>query len=207
VRGAWVLPRAGSDLFDFLNETLTVGKGDFRGGALGGYVGFAISPRIEVQFGIEAGRSSVRSEYRDWVDNNFQPIEQTTGLRTVHLTGEFRYALVPRGHTVSRLAWVPRGIAPYAGVGAGAAFYEFWQNGDFVDYVDNSVFAGDFRSQGWTPTVHAFGGVQWHLHRRLFATFELRYVWADARLDPDFVDFEPIDLAGTRTSAGIEVVF
>jgi hypothetical protein len=76
-----------------------------------------------------------------------------------------------------------------------------------VDYVDNSVFTDDFRSDGWTPTVHAFGGIQWHLHRRLFATFELRYVWADATLDPDFVDFEPIDLAGARTSAGIEYVF
>ena len=51
--------------------------------------------------------------------------------------------------------------------------------------------------------MHAFGGVQWHLHKRLFATFELRYVWADARLERDFVDFEPIDLAGARTSGGI----
>jgi hypothetical protein len=207
VRGAWVLPRAGSDLFDFLNETLTIEKGDFRGGAVEAHVGFAVTSRIDVQFGIEGGRSSVRSEYRDWVDNNFRPIEQTTGLETVHLTGEVRYALLPRGYTVSRLAWVPRGISPYVGLGAGAAFYEFRQTGDFVDYVDNSVFSDDFRSKGWTPTVHAFGGVQWHLYKRLFATVELRYVWADARLERDFVDFEPIDLAGARTSGGIEFVF
>jgi hypothetical protein len=45
------------------------------------------------------------------------------------------------------------------------------------------------------------------LYKRLFATFELRYVWADARLERDFVDFEPIDLAGARTSGGIEFVF
>jgi hypothetical protein len=207
VRGAWVLPRAGSDLFDFLHETLTVETGDFRGGAVAADVGVALSSRVDVLFAVEAGRSSVRSEYRDWVDDDLLPIEQTTSLKTVHLIGELRYALLPRGHTVGKLAWVPRGVAPYVGIGAGAVYYEFSQNGDFVDFVDNSVFSDVFRSEGWTPTVHAFGGVQLHVYRRLFATVELRYVWADAELDPDFVDFEPIDLAGARTSAGIAVVF
>jgi hypothetical protein len=52
-----------------------------------------------------------------------------------------------------------------------------------VDYVDDSVFTDNFRSAGWAPTVHAFGGVELHIHRRLFATIDARYVWADASLD------------------------
>jgi hypothetical protein len=49
--------------------------------------------------------------------------------------------------------------------------------------------------------------VQLHVHRRLFATLESRYVWADAPLGPSFEDFEPMDLAGIRMSAGVNFVF
>jgi hypothetical protein len=41
----------------------------------------------------------------------------------------------------------------------------------------------------------------------LFAAVEGRYVWSSATLGSDFVDFDPIDLAGFRTSVGITVVF
>jgi hypothetical protein len=32
-------------------------------------------------------------------------------------------------------------------------------------------------------------------------------VWASAELDSDFIDFDPIDLAGFRFSAGINLLF
>ena len=207
VRGSWVFARAGSDLFEFLHEQLTIDKADFRGPAVAIDVARAVTPRLDAVFGLEYGSTSMRSEYRHLVDNDFLPIEQTTALRTFHLIGEVRYAFVPRGYAVSRLAWVPRGMVPYAGAGAGAVWHEFEQSGDFVDYVDQSVFNDTFRSAGWGPTVHAFGGVELHVHRRLFATVEARYVWADVPLDSTFVDFDPIDLAGFRTAAGINVVF
>jgi hypothetical protein len=207
VRGGLVFARAGSDLFDFLHEQLTIDKGDFRAPALAADLAFGVTPRLDAAFAIEFGRTSIESEYRDLVDNDFLPIEQRTALSTVHLIGELRYALVPRGYAVSRLAWVARRVVPYVGAGAGAVRYEFTQNGDFVDYADNSVFADSFESKGWTPTMHAFGGVDLHVYRRLLATLEARYVWADATLDPSFEDFEPIDLAGFRTSAGIKFLF
>jgi hypothetical protein len=207
VRGSWIFARAGSDLFDFLHEQLTIDKSDFRAPALALDFAVAVTPQADAVFGFEYGRTSMHSEYRHLVDNEFLPIEQTTALRTLHLIGEIRYGFVPRGYAVSRLAWVPRGVVPYVGAGAGAVRYEFTQSGDFVDYVDNSVFSDSFRSRAWAPTAHAFGGVELHVHRRLFATLEARYVWADAPLDASFEDFDPIDLAGFRTSAGINFVF
>jgi hypothetical protein len=73
--------------------------------------------------------------------------------------------------------------------------------------VNLSVFADDFVSSGWSPSAHAAAGVDLQLHRRLFATVEGRYVWASAALGNDFLDFEPIDLSGFRTSVGINFRF
>jgi hypothetical protein len=52
-----------------------------------------------------------------------------------------------------------------------------------------------------------FGGVDFNLVPRVFLTIEARYSWADAALREDFVGFEPIDLNGLRTTAGIDVLF
>ncbi len=59
-------------------------------------------------------------------------------------------------------------------------WYRFEQNGDFVDFVDLSVFTDYFSSSGWTPNAHVFGGTDLHLYRILFVTVEGRYVWANA---------------------------
>jgi hypothetical protein len=207
LRGGWVIARAGSDVFDFLHERLTIDKSDFNAPAIAADLALAVTSRVDAGFGLEFARTTMRSEYRDLVDNNFLPIEQTTALSTMHLIGELRYAFVPRGYAVSRLAWVPRRVVPFAGLGAGAVHYELTQSGDFVDYVDNSVFTDNFRSAGWAPTAHAFGGVELHVHRRLFATIDARHVWADASLDQTFEGFEPVDLAGFRTAFGVNFIF
>ena len=207
VRGGWVFARAGSDIFTFFSEQLTLDKGDFRAPGLAADLAIALSPRVDVVGGVEVARTRARSEYRGFVDNNRLPIEQTTSLSTFNLTGSIRYALVPRGHAVGRLAWVPRRVVPYVGAGAGAAWYKLTQSGDFVDFVDLSVFPDFFQSTGWSPEAHGFAGVDLQIHRRLFATFEGRYVWSSATLGRDFVDFEPIDLAGFRTSVGISFAF
>jgi hypothetical protein len=207
VRGSWVFARAGSDIFRFFTDQLTLDKGDFSGPGLAADLGI----RDHSSPG-RGGRRRLRpqlhgSEYRDFVDNNRLAIEQRTALTTFGLTGSLRYALVPRVHPVGRLAWVPRRVVPYVGAGGGASWYKLIQSGDFVDYVDLSVFPDVFLSKGWTPTVHGFGGVDLQFHRRLFATIEGRYSWASAELDTVFVDFEPIDLAGFRMSAGISFAF
>jgi hypothetical protein len=147
------------------------------------------------------------SEYRDLVDNNLLPIQQTTGLNTTHLSAGIRYALTPRGRDVSRLVWVPSKFVPYVGAGAGVVFWQWRQYGDFVDFVDNSIFYESFRSQGWAPTAHVFSGIDIQLHRGLYLALQGRYTKAAGELGADFVDFEPIDLSGFRTSAGINLVF
>jgi hypothetical protein len=88
-----------------------------------------------------------------------------------------------------------------------ALWYKFEQSGDFVDFVDLSVFKDYFSSSGVTPSAHVFGGTDLHLYRIMFLSIEGRYVWANAKLGTDFIDFDPIDLAGFRLSTGFHVLF
>ena len=209
LRGAWIFARAGSDLFEFVQRELTIDDGNFDRAGFAVDYGIAFSPRAEVVIGIETNRASVPSEYRNLVDNNRQPIEQTTSLTELNLTGSIRFAILPRGREIGRFVWVPRAVVPFAGAGGGMLWYRFQQDGDFVDALDprRAIFADVFRAQGWTPGAHVFGGVDVRLHGRWFLTLDGRYFWASADLGDDFEGFDPIDLAGFRAGAGINILF
>ncbi|MDA1183762.1 MAG: hypothetical protein O2930_03840 [Acidobacteria bacterium] len=207
VRGGWLFEREGSDLFTFVQEQLTVEPNDFDAPTLALDVGIAVASRTEAVFGVEFGGGTVRSEYRDLVDNDRLPITQATRLRQANLSASLKLALTPRGRDIGTIAWVPSAATPYVGAGAGALWYEFQQTGDFVDFLDLSVFSDTFRSTGWAPSAHVFAGVDVKLSRRLFLTGEGRYLWARAELGPDFASFKPIDLTGFKLTAGISYLF
>ena len=207
VRGSWLFASANSDLFDFVTDQLTIDKKDFNAPGFGAYFSQALSDRLDIQGGYEYAKSAKPSEYRDLVDNNFNPIEQDTSLKTHDLVASLRFALIPRGRDVSRFAYVPSRIVPYVGGGGGAVYYDFTQTGDFVDYVDLHVFPDVFKSKGWAPSAHAFAGVDVQVYRALFATIEGRYTKSSAKLSSDFIDFDPIDLSGFKVSAGLNLVF
>ncbi len=207
LRGSWLFARAGSDWYDFVTDQLTLEDRDFNAPAIGVDVGIALAPRVEAVIGVDYSQAGAESEYRRLVDNNRLPIAQHTRLREVNLSGSVRFALTGRGRDVSRFAWVPRSVVPYVGAGGGMLWFEVQQTGDFVDFVDLSVFSDVFRSRGWTPSAQVFGGVDLRVYRRLFLTVDGRYLWAAGDLGRDWVDFDPIDLAGFRLAAGINVLF
>jgi opacity protein-like surface antigen len=207
VRGSWVFARGGSDWYDFVTDQLTLEPNDFNSPAIGLDLGFAVARRAEVVVGLEFNQSTTASEYRDFVDNNRLPITQQTRLREFNVSGNLKFALTERGREVGRFAWVPRPVVPYAGAGGGMLWFQMLQTGDFVDFVDFSVFPDVFRSDGWTPSAQVFGGVDIKVFRRLFLTLDGRYLWAAGDLGSDWIDFDPIDLTGARISAGLNVVF
>jgi hypothetical protein len=207
IRGNWLFASAGSDLFDFVTEQLTLEKEHFNSPGFGADIAFSLTSRAQLEASVEVNRMTRGSEYRAFVDNDLRPIEQRTAMQTTHVGAGIRYALTPRGEEVSRLAWIPRRVVPFVGAGAGAMYYQFRQNGDFVDFADLSVFHDSFRSQGWAPTAHVLGGVDLQIYRGLYGTVQGRYTKAAGKLASDFIDFDPIDLSGFRLSAGINVLF
>ena len=206
IRTSWLTGRAGSDWYDFVTDQLTLEKKNFNGPTVGTDLGITLTPRVDLMIGFDYNQRTRASEYRDFVDNNRLPIEQTTLLREANISGGVKVALTERGREVGRLAWVPRTVVPFVGAGGGAMWFQVRQFGDFVDYVDLSVFTDVFESKGWAPSAHVFGGVDVRVLRRAYVTFDARYIWASGNLGPDWVDFDPIDLSGLRISAGINFI-
>ena len=209
VRSGWVFASANSDLFTFVQEHLTVDRKDFNAPAIGVDVEFAVAPRLSAIGGFDYARTTKNSEYRDFVDNQRLPITQTTRLSELNLSGSVKFAVTPRGRDISSRAWIPAAVTPYVGAGGGVMKYEFLQYGDFID-VDSpamDVFTDTFRSSGWTPTAHVFGGVDVRVYKRLYLSGEGRYLWSNGTPDSDFIDFDPIDLAGFKATVGVHYMF
>ena len=207
VRALWRRARADSEIFDFTQGLLTLEKGDFSGPGIMVDVAFPVSGRLDLLFGFEFSGSSALSEYRDLVEDNDLPIEQVTSFDQVNLTGSVEFALLPRGRKIGRYAWIPSRVVPYVGGGGGTLWYEFVQDGDFVDFDDFSIFTARLTSSGWTPSAHVSGGVDVKLTQRFYVSGEVRYVWAQTDLSRDFIDFDEIDLTGLRMTGGIQFVF
>ena len=196
---------AGSDVFTFAIDELTLSARDFSALTLAGDFGFRVTPRAEVVIGVSSSRSSAPSEFRNWVDNNRRPIEQTTMFQRVPVTASVKAYLTQPGRTIGNFAWIPARYAPYVGGGGGVMWYRFEQHGDFIDFSTTRVFTDTFDSSGWTPTAQAFAGTDVSLNPRFALTAELRYQWANASLSRDFSGFKAIDLSGLSVTAGVSI--
>lgn len=207
LRAGYAMAMASSEVFDFTRDELTLSRSDFDAPAWGGQLAVRLAPRVDLALDVSVASARRGSEFRDWVDTNDLPIEQTTEFRRVPVTLGVKAYLRDRGRAVGRFAWIPTTWAPYVGVAAGAVWYRFDQDGDFVDYETLDIFTDRFTSEGNAPTVHVYGGADWSLSPGLFLTAEARYQWARADMGADFVDFDPMDLSGLVGTVGISVRF
>ncbi|MEO7190123.1 MAG: hypothetical protein ABI051_03635 [Vicinamibacterales bacterium] len=203
LRGGVDRANAGSDLFAFVTDELTLTKGDFRAKTIGGEVSVSLKPRIAAVFGAAFSRTNASSEFRHWLDNRDLPIKQTTGLRRAPITAGIKVALTPSGHSIGRLAWIPARFSPYVGAGGGMMYYQFRQSGDFIDFDTTRVFFDLFTSSGWTPTAHGLAGLDVSLNPRVVFTTEAKYEWARSGLSEDFSGFDRIDLSGLKMTVGV----
>lgn len=206
-RGGYAMPSAHSDLFTFTTSNLTLNHGDFDAVDIGADLAFTIAPRLDLTFDISYSGMNKGSEFRDFVDNNNQPIQQSTAFSRTPLTVNARYYLLDRGRQVGRFAWVPRAIVPYVGAGVGFMNYSFDQKGDFIDDSTLAVFPDEFRTSGWTPTGQLLAGVEWAMTPGWALRTEARYLMASAMPGSDFSGFHRIDLSGLTTSVGFFVRF
>ena len=206
-RGGFAMPNAGSDIFRFTENQLTVNHGDFSSVDLGADLAFALTPRLDLVFDIAYSGMGKESEFRNFVDNNNLPIQQHTSFSRVPLSVNVRYYLADRGRQIGRYAWVPARFTPYVGGGVGFLNYNFSQKGDFIDDSTLAVFPDAFVSNGWAPLAQAFAGVEYSLGSSWALRAEARYLTANAALSQDFEGFHRIDLSGFTTNVGFFVRF
>src|SRR5690606_22411683 len=105
--------RTDGGVFERTFANRTVEPDDFDGIAFGADLALRVIERADLVVGVGLARASVDSEFRDWVDENDQPIRQTTRLRQIPVTLGARLYLTPRGRSISRFAWIPARTAFY----------------------------------------------------------------------------------------------
>jgi hypothetical protein len=215
IRGGYALANAGSAVFTDAISQLTLDKRDFSSLTYGGDISYSPTPRTDLVFDVAYAFAKHPSEVRAFYEGDNEPIVQSTKFRRMPVTLGLRYYVADRGRAVSQFAYIPSTFAPYVGVAAGAMNYKFQQSGDFVDYRTIDPVTGeaeivtlDVEDSGWTPMAHGMAGVDYSVGPWLALTFEGRYQWAKARLDPDvFEGYDKIDLTGFTGTVGFKVRF
>ncbi len=207
VRAGFAQARAQSEIFSFVTDELTLGRSDFASPSVDVDLAMAVLPRLDVVLGAAYSGSNARSEFRRFVDNNDLPIEQTTNLVRVPVTASAKLYLTSRGRSIGRFAWVPSTCSPFIGAGGGGTWYQFKQEGDFINMETLDVFPDAFESKGWAATAHGLAGLDISLGPRFGLTGEGRYTLGKAPMGSDFEGFDKIDLSGYNASVGIYVRF
>ncbi len=207
VRGGFnIRSAARGQIGNWLTDTLTMKRSGFNAFSIAGDLGVAVTGPLEVAVSGGYARTTAPSEYRNWVDQNGQPITQTNMLETVPLTVAARWYLTSRGRRIGRFVWVPARVMPYLGLGGGAMHYSLRQAGSFVDIADLSIFSDTYRSSGWTPVGVIMAGADYSLGTRVVVNADARYLRAKAGLNQDFVKLsDGIDLSGVQVSLGLQV--
>lgn len=209
IRGGYGIATAGSDIFDFSREQLTLSKSDFNSLTGQAEVGFRLHSRVYLMGTVGYSGTVADSESRLFEGSDDLPILQTTEFRRVPVTAGLRFYPLETGRRVGSFVWVPATFTPYVGAAVGGMWHRFVQEGEFVDdsepLDDDSfpIFRDRFESSGWTTALEGFAGVEYTLAPRWVMTAEGRYTRADAELSSRFQDFEPIDLSGFSLTVGI----
>ena len=205
IRTGYDIPRAGSDIFSYTSELLTLEKRSFAAPAFAVDLGVRLSERLELVAGVGYAKSEIPSEFREWEDNDGRPIEQVTTHSKLPYTLSLRYYLRDRGRSLGRFAWVPSQLVPYVGAGAGGNYYRFEQDGDFVDFETLDIFGDELVSSGSAPFLHVFSGAELAVGPRFVLTAEGRYSWSSGAMDRAFEGFDNIDLSGFQVLAGFGI--
>lgn len=195
-------PQADSDLFRDAEELYTVGKGDWPGPTGGIEYSRRVGSNVEVGFHLDGYGRSVRTQYRDFVNENGSDIRQRLRLNIVPLGMSVRF--LPAGRrSRSRMK-----LEPYVAIGGDVIFYKYEADGDFVDFVsdDLDIRSDAFLSEGAALGVHGAAGVRVPVSHDVSITGEVKYQYAKTDMAGDFRQNE-IDLSGATATLGVHLRF
>jgi hypothetical protein len=210
IRGGYAMPtQTPGAVYNQLppDQALILYRNNFNSPAVSGELAVKATDRLDIVMDLGYSGGKIGSEFKNWVDNNNLPIQQSTSFTRTPLTFGLKEYLWSPGRSIGQLAWIPRSWAPFVGAGAGWVWYTFKQSGDFVDFQTSNVYSDHYESSGRAATANVFGGADWTLSPTIALTAEGRYSWAHAPMGRDFQGFRNLSLSGFQASAGISLRF
>jgi len=198
LRAGAFFPRAESNLFDDTSELFGTKKSDWIGFTGGAEFSFRLADHVELGLHIDGYSRTLDTSYVDFTRPSGAEIFQTLKLTTV-----------PMGATLRFVANPGRGaFTPYAGAGVDVVYYEYTEEGAFIDFFDDDlpVRSDYFEDIGAAFGFHVAGGVRIPFGDDFSLVAEGRYLWAKTDMGEDFRDNE-IDLSGPSATIGLNVRF
>lgn len=209
IRAGYEAANTSSEPFDVLKRETTLGPRSFDAFNLALDLNAFLTRRLDLVFTLDASSRTTTSEYRDWEENG-RPIAHESTLDRLAFGTGLRYNLVDRGRQISALAFIPARTVPYVGATGGVLWYEFMQEGDFVDVVNDStgnIFSDELRSDNYSVMGQVFAGVERRITTRWSLLGETRYTHSKARLVKDYRGMGDIQLSGLAFNIGATVRF
>jgi hypothetical protein len=151
---------------------------------------------FEASVGFGGYQRTVPTVYADKVFSDGREIEQDLKLRILPLTAMLR--IFPIGHR--------RAVQPYIGVGIAANFWRYSETGEFVDFVDDSIYRAAYVANGTAFGPVGVFGVRGRLTPQMDLGLEARLSWAEAELNEDFLG-DKLDLGGGALLATLKFRF
>lgn len=205
-------PQGSSEFWDVNEQVFTIDSSDFDDFMFGASYVTALSNHMELGFNADFYDAGVRSAYRNFVDQNNNPILHDTWLRLAPFTMDVRF--LPGGRYAVRGEHGDRRVLKpvfYLGVGAGVNYWRYEEAGDFVGGpITNLTIAYDrLTDDGFAPEAHALAGVEFPVGPAWSFGFEGRYSWSEATPGGQFssLDQGKLDLSGVAVFGGFSVQF
>ncbi len=199
------LPSGGGEFWNNNERDFTMSVGDFTDAAIGFTYVAGMNNHIEIGFNLDFYDSTVRSSYRDYVDQDGYPILHDTRLRLTPATVDLR--ILPGGrysYRGRRDQYRGHQPVPYLGIGAGFKFWRYEEMGDFVDFDADPppVFPGHFSDSGVAIEAHVLTGLELPMGPNWNLVLELRHSWSEVTPSGDFAGLGRLDLGGTSAFIG-----
>jgi hypothetical protein len=196
-----------SDLWDENFDYLTYEMEDFDGSSFGMEYNWFMNDLVTLGFGFDYYSQSVSTEYRDYIADDGLPIYQNIDLNVVPLTVTVK--ITPFGNGAPKYGKNQGfAIVPWIGGGVGIYAFTYQEDGEFIDFWDDSIFNATFISDSEAAFgYHLAGGLVVPLSSKFDVFAEVRKFWAEGELGPDFEGFEPLDLSGITFIGGASIRF
>ena len=171
---------------------------DFNNAVVGGSWNITLGDYFETSIGLGFYQQTVPSVYADFVDDDGSEIIQDFRLRIVPLSATVR--VLPFGNDAA--------VQPYFGGGLGIYNWRYSEIGEFIDFVDFSVFRDRFVAEGTDAGGIILGGLRVPIGERYAIGGEVQYqrVTGTVGIDRGFLEDE-IDLGGLTTQFTFQVRF
>jgi Outer membrane protein beta-barrel domain len=166
----------------------TFDVGRFNGFNVGGEWLYAVGDFLETGVGLDLYQRTVTSRYRDITHADGADIFQDLKLRVVPITATVRF--LPIGRSAA--------VQPYVGAGIGFFNWSYTEDGEFVDFSDDTIFVETYKANGTAVGPVIVGGIRFPVGDAFTTGFEYR--WRKAEGDIDRVESglpaDKIDLGG-----------